>query len=124
MPDRSQSSGLEAGRRLFNSGRFFEAHEVWEAEWLAAAGDRRLLLQGLIQIAAALYKAAGQERAAGCVQLLSEGLAKLDRFADGEEGLALGDFRQEVKRAAELATAWKAGGPPLDSASFPRLRVR
>lgn len=79
--------------------------------------------QGLIQVAAALYKASRRERAAGCAQLLSEGLAKLDRFADGEEGLALGEFRRRVERALERAVAWKGGGPPLDSGSFPRLRV-
>jgi len=95
---------------------------VWEAEWLVAADPRRLLLQGLIQIAAALYKASRRERAAGCVQLLSEGLAKLDRCAEGDE-LALGEFRRDVERALERALAWKRGGPPLDSRSFPRLRV-
>jgi predicted metal-dependent hydrolase len=96
---------------------------VWEAEWLAAVGRHRLLLQGLIQVAAALYKAARRERAAGCAQLLTAGLAKLDRFADGETGLALEEFRDRVEKALERAVAWKGGGPPLDSRSFPRLRV-
>lgn len=96
---------------------------MWEAEWLAAAGPRRVVLQGLIQVAAALYKASRGERAVGCAHLLSEGLAKLDRFADGEEGLALKEFRHDVEKVLERAIAWKGGGPPLDSGSFPRLRV-
>lgn len=94
---------------------------MWEAEWLAATGPRRLLLQGLIQVAAALHKAARRERAAGCAHLLSQALAKLGRFADGEDGLALGAFQHEVERMLERAVAWKRGGPPLDSGSFPRL---
>jgi predicted metal-dependent hydrolase len=39
---------------LFNAGRYFESHEVWERLWLRAAGTDRLLLQGLIQAAAAM----------------------------------------------------------------------
>lgn len=124
VPDRPKSSGLEGGRRLFNAGRFFEAHEVWEAEWLGAVGPRRLLLQGLIQVAAALYKATRRERPAGCVQLLTEALAKLELFADGDEDLALTDFRRDVANALEEAVAWNAGGPPLDPASLPALRLR
>ncbi|HVE65236.1 MAG TPA: DUF309 domain-containing protein [Thermoanaerobaculia bacterium] len=119
-----EGHGLEGGRRLFNAGHFFEAHEVWEAEWLVATGPRRLLLQGLIQVAAALYKAARQERPAGCLQLLTEASAKLELFADGDGDLALADFRRDVAKAREEAAAWSAGGPPLDRASFPALRLR
>jgi uncharacterized protein len=43
---------LEQGRTLFNQGCFFEAHEAWEAAWLHEEGELRLLLQGLIQVAA------------------------------------------------------------------------
>jgi predicted metal-dependent hydrolase len=94
---------------------------VWETEWLSEIGPRRLLLQGLIQVAAALYKAARRERPGGCVELLTKGLAKLHRFPDGDEGLALDEFRRGVELALERAVAWKEGGPPLDSAHFPRL---
>jgi predicted metal-dependent hydrolase len=96
---------------------------VWEAEWLAETRPRRLLLQGLIQVAAALYKAARRERPGGCVELLTKGLAKLRRFPEGDEGLALDDFRRGVELALERARAWKEGGPPLDPAHFPRLRA-
>lgn len=77
----------------------------------------------MIQVAAALYKAAAQERAAGCVQLLSKGLVKLERFPDGEEGLALEEFRRRVEKTLERAAEWKGGGPPLDARSFPTLSV-
>ncbi len=39
---------------LFNDGRFFECHEVWETIWLRAEGDEREFLHGMIQVAAAL----------------------------------------------------------------------
>lgn len=46
------------GIDLFNAHYFWEAHEAWEALWAVAPRDRppALLLQGLIQIAAALLK--------------------------------------------------------------------
>ncbi len=49
MPD-----PLHAGVTLFNAGRFFEAHEVWEDAWRDAQGDDRAALQVLIQLAVCL----------------------------------------------------------------------
>lgn len=42
------------GIALFNDGRFFECHEVWETIWLKAEGDEREFLHSMIQVAAAL----------------------------------------------------------------------
>ncbi len=46
------------GHDLLRAGYFWEAHEVWEAVWLAAPanGPERLLLQALIQRANARLK--------------------------------------------------------------------
>jgi predicted metal-dependent hydrolase len=46
---------LLEGAALFNAGRFFESHEVWESLWHQVRGPQRELLQGLIQTAAAYY---------------------------------------------------------------------
>ncbi len=46
-----------AGIDLFHHGYWWEAHEWWEAAWRATQEpSRRHLLQGLIQVAAALLK--------------------------------------------------------------------
>lgn len=42
------------GIELFNEGRYFECHEVWEAIWLKASGPEREFLHAMIQIAASL----------------------------------------------------------------------
>jgi hypothetical protein len=42
------------GVALFNAGRWWEAHEAWEAAWRAARGAERSRWQGLILAAAAL----------------------------------------------------------------------
>ena len=50
------------GHDLLQAGYYWEAHEVWEAVWLAtpANGPERLLLQALIQKANARLKSAMQ----------------------------------------------------------------
>ncbi len=50
------------GHDLLRAGYYWEAHEVWEAVWLAtpANGPERLLLQALIQNANARLKSAMQ----------------------------------------------------------------
>jgi uncharacterized protein len=48
------SDEFERGLQLFNAGRFFECHEVWELVWKRSAGVEKTLLQALIQAAAAL----------------------------------------------------------------------
>src|SRR2546428_5738622 len=67
---------LEEGTALFNRRQFFEAHEVWEDGWRIADGRDRLLLHGLIQVAAGFHKLqCGQP--GGCATLLSKGAGKL-----------------------------------------------
>lgn len=44
---------LERGAEEFDAGRFYEAHERWEDEWLDSEGADRSLLQAMIQTAAA-----------------------------------------------------------------------
>ncbi len=68
------------GVDLFNHFYFWEAHEAWEGLWAAAewGGAPKLLLQGLIQIAAALLKA--HMGVVGGARVLSEeGIEKLRR---------------------------------------------
>lgn len=43
------------GIRLFNSGAYFEAHEVLEDAWRAAPTTEKKFLQGLIQVAVGLH---------------------------------------------------------------------
>ena len=96
---------LERGRALFDGGRYFEAHEVWEEVWHGERGESRTALQGLIQIAAALHKSAlGQHR--GCVRLLEAGLSKLKR-PDLEPQLLR--FAAALENTLERARGWERG---------------
>ena len=70
------------GVDLFNWFYFWEAHEAWEGLWTAAESGSApsLLLQGLIQIAAALLKT-HMGVLSGARVLSAEGLDKLRRSA-------------------------------------------
>jgi predicted metal-dependent hydrolase len=45
------------GIELFNAGRFFDCHEVWEEVWKSANGAEKLFYQGMIQAAVAVLHA-------------------------------------------------------------------
>jgi hypothetical protein len=80
---------------LFNAFYFWEAHEAWEGLW--AVKDKscpaRLLLQGLIQIAAALLKVHTRSWA-GAVSLSRDGLAKVAEVEQAQPRLLGLDLRR------------------------------
>jgi predicted metal-dependent hydrolase len=115
LPEETRAA-LAAGACLFDAGRFFDAHEVWEDAWRAEAGARKLALQGLIQIAAGFHKGLVQGRPSGMVRLLEAGLGRLEA-SGGIEGLDLTAFLAEVVAWREGAGRWAEGG------ERPRLQV-
>ncbi|MGH8013746.1 MAG: DUF309 domain-containing protein [Candidatus Binataceae bacterium] len=96
------------GLALFNAGRFFESHEVWEAAWKRVSGDEKLFLQGLIQAAAALLQVQ-RGRRAGALSLLQKSKVKLELFPTIWMGVELGEFRRGFE---DYVTAVIDGGPP------------
>ena len=70
---------FDEGVALFNSGDYFACHEAWEDVWRELHGDRRIFVQGLIQIAVGLYHAS-RFNSAGARGLFSRGVARLERF--------------------------------------------
>lgn len=84
----ARSDAWRAGWRYLEAGYFWEAHEVWEAVWVACPPNsaERRYLAGLIQIANAKLKAAmGKHDAAARILLLAaEHLAEARaRCSDG-----------------------------------------
>lgn len=77
---------LQAGLTLYGEGQPFEAHEAFEAAWRMAAGDEQVLLQALVQVAAARHKAA-QGNLRGRDKLLTKAAERLAGL--GANGLGL-----------------------------------
>jgi len=77
---------LEPGRAAFNRGEYFLAHELWEEVWREVDdAERRLYVQGLIQIAAGLHHLQ-QKRARPAAGLLRKGLEKVSKRRKGASG--------------------------------------
>jgi uncharacterized protein len=70
------TGALEPGRAAFNRGEFFDAHELWEAAWRALEGSERVMVQGLIQVAAGLHHLQ-HRRPRPAARLLAKGAGKL-----------------------------------------------
>jgi predicted metal-dependent hydrolase len=97
MPD--DSGQLEPGRVAFNRGEYFLAHELWEGVWRELGeAERRLCVQGLIQIAAGLHHLQ-QRRTGPAARLLQKGLEKISKHGNASSGdLRLDLLAGEVER--------------------------
>jgi predicted metal-dependent hydrolase len=110
-------NAIENGVALFNDHQFWHAHEAWEGIWLGAAGEEKVFLQGLIQLAAA-YHHVQRGTFRGGVRLFDAALRKLERFANGYCG---------VDRAEAVSVALRhrgkiARGENIDAGEYPKLR--
>jgi len=113
---------LERGRALWNAARFYDAHEAWEEAWLREEGQVRLLLQGLIQAAAAYVKALEHLRPSGAAKLLAAALLRLSPLEDGFAGLRLAPFRAGLVATRAEVERWLAGERSgIDPGLAPRL---
>jgi predicted metal-dependent hydrolase len=97
---------LMEGVALFNAGRFFEAHEVWEDLWRATPGEPRLFQQGLIHAAVGLHHAQ-RGNAVGARSQIGKALLKLRRFPASYAGL---DNGAVIRRLDGILRRLLAGG--------------
>lgn len=84
------------GVRLFNSQKFFEAHEALEEVWVKTKGREKIFLHGLIQVAAAFHHHS-RGNTEGFRSLLEKGLRKLYEFENVVEGIDLQDLRGQLQ---------------------------
>jgi predicted metal-dependent hydrolase len=97
---------FEEGIRLFNAGRYFECHEVWEQVWKRANGAEKVFYQGLIQAAVAILHAErGNFR--GAASIYSKACARLERLPETHMGIALADVRDGLKQFFASASSGK-----------------
>jgi uncharacterized protein len=84
------------GVEEFNAGKFFEAHETWEAIWLKAPEPDKTFLQGITQVTAAFHHFS-RGNPEGTASLLRKGLEKLERFPINHRGVQLDALRMELR---------------------------
>jgi uncharacterized protein len=112
----SEAAAISHGIQLFNSQKFFDAHEAWEAVWLKAKEPDKKFLQGLIQISAAFHHRSRENRK-GFESLLRAGLTKIEHAPPNHRGM---DFHAIRAAAREWLTAIEAGGE-LDPRKLPQI---
>jgi hypothetical protein len=112
------------GVDLFNAFYFWEAHEAWEGLWAACDrhDDPAVLLQGLIQIAAALLKV-HMRVLTGAHTLSRAGIGKIDRVR-ARHPVLLGLSLTTVADACRWYFApLECNELPLLGPDVPRLRL-
>ena len=115
-PDADLGQTLQAAGLLFDAGLHFEVHEALEPHWMAAAGDTREALQGLIQIAVGFQHLATATRRRPVAARRGSGRLHQRRLA----GVELDPFARAAVVAAERVEA----GEPIAVPSFPEFSRR
>lgn len=71
---------LREGVSLFNEGRFFESHEVWESLYLETDARHKPFLEGLVQLAAALRIFSDFGEFQGPVRMIYQALIRFEAY--------------------------------------------
>jgi predicted metal-dependent hydrolase len=83
------TDGLRHGIELFNSGRYWDAHEVWEREWIPdRAGPDSGFYKGIIQVAAGCLHY-GRRNRRGAVNKWRSGADYLRAYLPTHRGVQL-----------------------------------
>ncbi len=99
------------GIDLFNRGKFYDSHEVWEDIWRSTTPEPKNLFQGLIQVAAALHQFLDLHRQEAPGRTLAKARARLEPYAPVACGLDIAGLLDHVG----IWESWlerKDGDPP------------
>jgi putative PIN family toxin of toxin-antitoxin system len=107
------------GLRLFNEGKYFEAHEALEAVWRAETGRIRELYQGILQ-AAVVYHHILRGNYAGAVKVYGSCMKWLNAWPESCRGVNVGQLRADLEQV--IAEVQRLG--PEHIAEFDRSRLK
>jgi len=106
---------LVVGAALFNAGLYFEAHELLETTWRAAAGPERDFYHGIVQAAAAFYHFE-KRNMHGARTLLAKSIRRLAPYPSSYLGVDVAHLGIVLTEWQEYLTA------PRDTAAHPPSR--
>jgi len=105
------SPSVAEGVKLFNAGKYFTAHEIWESCWHKSEGIQKERLQGLIQAAVALHHFSNNNQT-GADYLLEKATIRLKNgFPNGVSGdseVFLQELRAYISEAAPTGKSRRA----------------
>jgi predicted metal-dependent hydrolase len=111
-------TGLDEGIKLFNAGRYWEAHEAWEGDWMPdRKGPDAGFYKGLIQVAAGCLHYTRRNRR-GAVNKWRSGADYLRPYLPAHRGIDLAPLVSAVDR--HLAAMGDRGWPDLTMPAITR----
>lgn len=111
---------LREGIRLFNGGRFFESHEIWEDFYLDTVEQNKPFLEGLIQLAAAFRLVCDFGEIKGAVRMIYQALIRLENYQPFYLQIRVKELVEAMEVWAKTAETAASGEHP----SIPQIRLR
>ncbi len=84
------------GMKLFNDGKFFDAHEELEAAWKEETGKIRELYQGILQVSVT-YLHITRRNYDGAIKVYGRSIRWLKDWPDVCRGVHVGKFRKDAE---------------------------
>ena len=107
------TASLDEGRKRFEEGSFFAAHEAWESGWRQTRGPEKRVLQVLVLWSAALHHHT-QGKELGANRLLLRALERLGEVGDAFDGIDVDGLRERLVTSLEHVRApWTDAAQPL-----------
>ena len=114
---------LREGVSLFNEGRFFESHEVWESLYLETDSRHKPFLEGLVQLAAALRIFSDFGDFQGPVRMIYQALIRFEAYHPVYLGVQIKELSAAMETwAKELESSGGAEPKPIPKISLRRFR--
>ena len=112
---------LREGIDLFNHGRFFESHEIWEAFYQDTEDAHKPFIEGLIQLAVAfrLFNEFGEIQ--GPVRMIHQALIRFENYSPTFLQVRVKDLSAALEAWAKAAEA--AGNTPISQA-IPKISLQ
>ena len=111
------------GIALFNSRKFWEAHEAWEEIWQHHPEDGRFFIQGLIQLAAAYHQLL-RKIYRGYVIHMKQARERLVLFPNTFLGINVAALLESINRSVEVIEGSKnLAEVDLSALEIPRIEV-
>ena len=86
-----QDNSLYEALNLFNSHKWYEAHDAFEEIWNSVDGDERQIIQGILQVSVSQFHLS-KGNLNGATILLGEGLGRIKTRTNINLGIDLDEF--------------------------------
>ena len=90
-----KEEAIKIARNLFNTEKYWRAHEILESIWKNSYGNEKALLNGLILIAAAFVHHEKNESEI-CISILKRALKKLEGASGYYFGIGLDEIKDRI----------------------------